>query len=361
MKLHQLCIVCLTAFASIANAQTLKPGFEISEFKECICMASHFRELPGVDSSYLAPRPTFFTKKYSSPVTAFDNMWELWQRSDGVVAISLRASVVTMKSWLCNFHAGMVGAQGECQIGGKRQYRLCDNAAARVHAGWLTATLSMTDDIEAHIDSCYKAGIHDFIIAGHSQGGAMAYLLTAFLREKQSLGEMPKDIRFKTYCSGAPKPGDYAFACEYEYMTRDGWAFNVVSPEDWVPEVPLSVQRTNDFRPTNPFTRIDELTDTLSFGNRLKMRFLFKLVSKHPKKAEKRLRKYLGKKVGKMLEKENNTYKLPTFAECANYARVGQTVILKPDASYYERHQRNAKDIFEHHAYKQYFELAEKY
>ena len=354
----QILILCNLIFlASTIDAKNLNPGFNIAEYQECICMASHFKELPGIEEKYLAPNPKLFEKLYSSPVMGFENAWELWQSADSIAAISLRATVTTMNSWLSNFHAGMVKAQGVCHFGKDINYKLCDNPDAMVHSGWLTSMLAMSDDILSHIDSCYKAGIKDFIITGHSQGGAIAYLLTAFLIEKKSSGFLPKDIQFKTYCSGAPKPGDYAFACEYEYMTRNDWSLSVVNPEDWVPEVPLSIQKINDFSKTNPFAHTNELPDTLGFINRIKIKFLFKSISKSPRKAEKKLRKYLGTKVGNILEKEYDPDQKPTFGQCANYARTGRTIILKPSTAYYERHPQNSKDFFEHHMYRSYYEL----
>ncbi len=88
---------------------------------------------------------------------------------------------------------------------------------------------------------------------GHSQGGAIAYLLTAHFYNLQQQGKLPADIRFKTYCSAAPKPGNLYFAYDYETTTRGGWACNVVNAADWVPETPFSVQTVSDFNTTNPF------------------------------------------------------------------------------------------------------------
>lgn len=363
MKKIAVILLALASFAD-ADAQLLKPGFDVSEFEECICVSSHFKELPGLDSKYFSPEPKMYRRLYTSPVVGFDNVWELWQAPNGVAMINLRASVTTMKSWLSNFHAGQVKAQGTYTLGKAYEYSLCDNSEARVHAGWLGSMLSMYDDILAHIDSCYKAGVKDFIIAGHSQGGTLCYLLTANLLHDKVNGKIPSDITFKTYCSGASKPGDYAFACEYEYMTRGGWAFNVVNPEDWVPETPLSEQQMSDFNATNPFNRLDQmgqLLDTVSAVDRFKAKMLFKILRRPLARSERKLRKYLGKKVGKMLVDEQPAYVLPEFEKCANYVRCGQTVILKPDAEYLKRHPHNADDMFEHHMYKSYYELIRAY
>jgi len=47
--------------------------------------------------------------------------------------------------------------------------------------GWLLSTAYLSKDILPKIDSMYKSGIKDFILMGHSQGGAINFLLTAHL------------------------------------------------------------------------------------------------------------------------------------------------------------------------------------
>jgi hypothetical protein len=352
-------IVCHISLYSLA--QKLKPGFDINEYKECLCMASHFKELPGIDSMYFSPKPTTFTKRWISPVVGFDNQWELWENRDSILAISIRGSVTTPVSWMGNFHAGMVASNGKYTLGKEYDYSLCNNTDASVHAGWLGGMLSLSESILNKIDSCHALGYRDFILTGHSQGGAITYLLTAYLRELQNTQKIPSDITFKTYCSAAPKPGDYAFACMYEYMTRGGWAYNVVNADDWVPETPLSVQTINDFRKTNPFNRIDQLTDTLRFADKFKIKFLFNTLGKPGFKTEDKLQKYLGNVLGSMLKDLKPEYVIPSFRDCANYARCGHTIILMPDKEYHQKHPKDAKDMFEHHMFLAYWELANKY
>ncbi len=359
MKRIYLCAA--TFFATICSiAAPLTSGFDIKEYRECISMASHWAE-QKLDSMYFTTEPKEFRRIYSSPEVGFDNLWELWERSDSVLAISIRGSIMTETSWISNFHAAMVPAAGQYHVGKDYDYKLCDDELAHVHVGWLGGMLAMSETIEQKIDSCYKTGHRNFILTGHSQGGAICFLLTAYLRQKQAVGEIPSDIVFKTYCSAAPKPGDYNFALEYEYMTRGGWAYNVVNADDWVPEVPLSVQKMTNFRPTNPFDMIDTLLKDAKASDRMKVKLLFSQVSKPLKKSEKRLRKYLGKTLGKMLQEEVPEYDVPTFSKTANYARCGQTIVLRPDEEYHKKHPLNADDAFEHHMFGSYGELADKY
>ncbi len=353
-----LTALALTALTAIgATAQGLRPGFDKDEYIECLCMASHMDSL-SVDSKYLSPSPTRFRKVYAAHKTGFDNAWELWQDDSGVSAILLRATISTMRSWGANFNAGMVNAVGTCHIGADKAYDLCADSSAHVHAGWVAGLMTMADDIKCKLDSCYKSGCRDFIVAGHSQGGALSYLATAMLRRMQAKGEVPSDIRIKTYASAAPKPGDYLFALNYEAMTQGGWSITVVNADDWVPETPLSVQRPTDFRPTNPFAHMDDLTANVGTLQRARINFLYNRLNKPTSKSVKNLTKYLGNVVGEMLEEGNEWFDRPQYADCANYARCGQFYILLPDAEYYAKHPRKAADSFEHHQYISYYELA---
>lgn len=324
-------------------------------------MASHFKELPGIDSIYFSPRPQEFVKIWTSPVVGFDNQWEMWVNKDSTIAISVRGSVVTPVSWMANFHAGMTSSEGVYNFGKSYSYKICNDTTASVHVGWLGSMLCLSESILQKVDSCYSLGYKDYILTGHSQGGAITFLLTSYLRQLQIDGNIPDDIRFKTYCSASPKVGDYAFACRYDYMTQGGWAFNVVNADDWVPETPLSVQTIDDFRETNPFDRIDQMTDTLKFTDRFKINFLFKTLGKPGYRNENKLQKYLGNVLGTMLSDLKPEYVMPPLRDCASYTRCGSTIILMPDKDYHDKHPKNSDDIFEHHMFKAYWELAVRY
>ncbi len=350
-------------FSSMIVAENLRPGFEIEEYLDCLRINSHF-ESPGIDSSYLTTGESErFERVYSSPVVGFDNCWEMWVSADSVVVVSVRASVMTATSWMANFHAALVGANGNVHLGKDYRYKLAENEDAKVHVGWLVAMLSLSEDIVQKLDSMERLSYKNVLITGHSQGGAIAYLLTSYLRYLQIENSQLVAIKYKTYCSAAPKPGDYNYAVDYEYLTRGGWSFNVVSADDWVPEVPLSVQRLNDFQPTNPFTHIDELTGSMgmSKGDKLKVKLLFNQLSSPLDQSAKRLTKYLGTTLGKMLTEEISDYKVPDLDGSSNFARCGVTIVLRGSAEYHSRHPRETPDAFEHHAYKAYEELAIEY
>ncbi|MBD2699290.1 lipase family protein [Spirosoma sp. BT702] len=340
-------------------AQKLKPGFDKAEYIELLKVSARFG-----DSAYVSafPVPQQFKPVYRSPVMGLDNRWDLWTNNQGVAVISLRGTTANSVSWLANFYAAMVPAKGELQLSDTErfQYELASNPQAAVHVGWLISTAFLTKDILPKLDSTYKAGTKDLIILGHSQGGAIAYLLTAHLKNLQSRARIPADIRFKTYCSAGPKPGNLYFAYDYEALTQNGWAYNVVNAADWVPEVPLSVQTVNDFNPTNPFAGAPALIKKQKLLTRIALRHVYNSLSKPALKAQKNYQKYLGNMASKTISKNLNGYVSPEYYNSNHYVRTGTTIVLQTDSTYFAKYPNSKEKIFTHHFHPPYLYLAEK-
>jgi hypothetical protein len=187
--------------------QALKPGFEKAEYLELLKVCARHGS-PEYVKNIAKPQHSEFL--YRSPVMGLENQWDLYMRDDRVAIVSVRGTTASLISWLANFYAAMVPAIGELHLNDttKFKYHLADNPKAAVHVGWLLSTAYLSKDILPKLDSLYQEGIKDVIIMGHSQGGAIAYLLTAYLYELQNEGRLARDIRFKTYCSAGPKPGN---------------------------------------------------------------------------------------------------------------------------------------------------------
>ncbi len=339
-------------------AQSLKPGFDPTEYIELLKVSAQFG-----DSTYVStfPKPERFKAVYRSPVVGLDNVWDLYANPTTAV-ISLRSTTANSVSWLGNFYAAMVPATGEVQLSDTQtfSYQLADNPRAAVHVGWLVATGFLANDILPKIDSCYRQGIKNVIVTGHSQGGAIAFLLTAHLYSLQRQGKLPTDIRLKTYCSAGPKPGNLYFAYDYEAMTQGGWAYNVVNSADWVPEVPFSIQTINDMNTTNPFGGADEAIRKQPFFKRLVLRHVYNGLSKPAIKAQENYQKYLGKVASKSVQKNLTGYQSPDYYNSSHYVRTGNTIVLKSTPAYYERYPDSKTKIFAHHFHPPYLYLAEQ-
>ncbi len=344
----------------LALAQNLKPGFDKSEYRELLLISARSTTDTGYYHGF--PEPKHFSMVYQSPEMGLANMWDLWKGDKPVAVISIRGTTVKQESWLANFYAAMVPAKGELQLSENDvfKYELAANPKAAVHVGWLLSMAYLSRDMLPKIDSSYKAGTREFLIMGHSQGGGIAYLLTAYLNNLQKQNRIPADIRFKTYCSASPKPGNLFFAYDYEAMTRDGWAFNVVNSADWVPETPVSIQTLYDFNTTNPFVNARQTIKKQKFPQNLVLKHVFNRMEKPTRKAQRNYEKYLGKMTSKLIESYLPGFIPPPYYQSNHYVRTGATIVLLADEAYYKLFPDDETKIFAHHAHTQYLYLLEQ-
>jgi predicted lipase len=345
---------------SFGQTTKLKPGFDKEEFLEMLKISSY-----QGDTLYNPnlPAPQRFNKIFRSKTIGLDNRWDLWISNQSVAVISIRGTTTEQSSWLENFYAAMIPAKGSLKLSNdfSFEYHLCDDDKAAVHTGWLIATAFLSRDIIPKIDSLSKNGINQFYIMGHSQGGAIAYLLTAHFLNLQKQKQLSSNFVFKTYCSAAPKPGNLHFAYAYENMTKGGWSFTVVNSADWVPEAPFSIQTTMDFNPSNPFVNAKSTIKKAPFFKRLALNYFYNSLDKPTKKANKRYQKQLGNTLGGFIKKLLPEYEIPKYYNSSNYARAGQSIVLYADFEYYKLFPVDPSKIWTHHMFEAYQYLTEKY
>lgn len=367
MKKKKFTLMLCVLFSSLyitAQSFKLKPGFDKEEYTEMLKITSkqHIDVEKWAESTSI-PDPIRFTQAYRSKEMAFENMWDLWLSKDSIAVISVRGSILSSVSFLANFYAAMVPATGKLELEKNFifNYNLSDKPEAAVHVGFLIATAYLSRDILPKIDSCYKKlGIRNFIITGHSQGGAICYLLTSHLENLRSKKELPQDIRFKTYCGAAPKPGNLFYAYSYEKLTAGGWGCNVVNTADWVPEVPFSVQTTDDFARINPFIGAKKMIKQQKFPANIALKYAYNQMSKPSMKARKNYQKYLGKMVSKSVKKQLPDLKIPLYYNSNYYVRAGNTIVLYADEEYDKLFPQDPEKIWANHLIQPYLYLVGK-
>jgi len=361
-------------FSSPVMAQSeLRPGFDAAEYRELlrVFQAQFGVQWPGGDRSpadTVRPstigKPEQYSFDYLSAEAGMRNRWALWLRRDHrVAAILLRGTVGDPVSWLENFYAGQAPANGAFQLNDsvRFEYRLAADDRAMVHAGWLIGLASLAPSIVARIKSEYAQGVHAFILFGHSQGAALAFLARSYLYYLQQKGALPADIVFKTYCSAAPKPGNAYYAYDYDFITRGGWGLTVVNAADWVPESPFSLQTMGDLNPVNPFANIDKTLARMSAIKRLYIKGKYNKLRRRARKAATAFRKVLGNMAGVRVRKALPELQEPVLGPGMNYQRAGTPVVLEPDSAYYRLFPRHTQQVFEHHRLEAYDWLTAKY
>jgi len=342
-----------------SKAQThLKPGFDKGEYLDMLRIAGHI-----ADSTIMGPQPPpplQYRFVYRSAEVGLKNQWQVWVRKDEKVGvISLRGTVAAAESWLENFYAAMVPATGELQLNDSTsfEYKLAESPEATVHIGWLLGIAHMAPGIAEQIKGWYQKGIKEFIIVGHSQGGALSFLLRSWLHYQAKAGLLPADITYKTYCSAAPKPGNMQYVYDYDFVTRLGWSYTVINTLDWVPETPFSLQSVHDFNALNPFAGVGTALKKQPMLVRWYLNHSFNAMSRVSRRSQKRFQKYLGRGVYKQVKKFLPQFKQPDYAPGSNYMRAGTPIILMPDEQYAKEHVPDGKNVFLHHMPVGYYKL----
>ena len=355
-------VITLTCIYCNAFTQVLQPGFSGTEYTDML--AINFQRFDSAINNAKIPVSSNYTVAYRSPETGLKNCWNMWYRNDNKIGIiSLRGTIGELASWLENYYAAMIPATGSLQINDSTifNYQLAADSKAHVHAGWVVGLAHLAPSVTAQIRLAYQKGIHEFIIIGHSQGGALATLTRSYLFYLTEKGELPKDIIYKTYCSAAPKVGNLFYAYDFDFITRNGWGFTIVNAADWVPETLFSVQTLTDVNPLNPFLNVSAMLKKQPLIARWYITYKFKRLKNGTRTAQTRFERNLGGLVYKYVKKVLPQLRQPVYVHDNNYQRAGIPIVLQPDAEYYKIYPNETTNIFQHHMFAAYYVLAKKY
>ena len=343
--------------AQFLHARHLQPGFDGNEFRKMFSVSAYQTDTPWTKTWF--PSPVGYELAYRSPVMGLDNRWDMWLSKDSVGVISVRGTTGTDVSWLENFYAGMIPAKGKLYMENGRifEYKLAADSNAYVHIGWTVGLAYLAPGIVNKINEEYKNGVKDFILMGHSQGGAIIDLLTSYLYYEKGKS-IPADIQFKTYASGVPKTGNLYYAYDFDFITRGGWAFRVVSTADWVPQVPFTIETLDDIERGNPFVNIDAL---LKWPARPVAKHIVRKINRSAKKARKRFTKYLGKDSGKFVRRKIAGFPKQKYVASLDYMTCGVPIVLYADEAYHKLYPDDYSNVFRHHAYGPYLYLLNQY
>lgn len=241
--MKQLLNVLLFVMAFHCHAQ-LQPGFDKTEARAALMMCNSFTfiDLYNTDEAIL---PLGYVKRYTSPVFGMDNMYQVYTKGD-VAYINFRGSTDKQISWLENVTASMIPAKGLIEANDEKwNYTFAKDPKAAVHSGYALGIAFLRKDVLEQIGKLNKEGVFNIIITGHSQGGALANMLRAYL-ENLPANQLTKKNKFKTYAFAAPMVGNKEFAAEYNsHIASTGTSFNIVNAADPVPTFPVSYNDTS--------------------------------------------------------------------------------------------------------------------
>ncbi|MBS1517492.1 MAG: lipase family protein [Bacteroidetes bacterium] len=356
-------LIFILLLVTPAFSQTkLKPGFDPQEYKTLLEITARQVDTPWTKVEI--PAPENCKMVFRSDTVGLDNRWDLWIRSDSVGIISIRGTTAKPNSWSENYLAAMVPAKGSLRLASSDifVYKLAESEKASVHTGWLTGLAYLSESIVLKINTMYSQGIKDYIIIGHSQGGAISYLLTSYLHYLSGQ-RFPADIKFKTYCSAPPKPGNMEYSYDYDYITRGGWSLRVYNTEDWVPQTPFSLQTLDDYAEINPYSERDSFLVKMNLVEKLIFDYIVGRLSGSLNDTRDILTEYFGKAAFKFsFSKYLKDFPEPVFTKDTYFYPCGVPVVL--DAGRfrkgYDEVIENEKDtplLFKNHMVPPYYYL----
>ncbi len=206
----------------------------------------------------------------------FDNAWAAWKslQDEQLYAVVIRGTVDSASSILDDVLSTSIRASSALPVkapdGSMRRLPLsmvssANAANAAVHLGFVWGTAILVYQRELGILK-YLLGLpagSKILIAGHSQGAAIATLIHAMLlhASTDATGPLadalkPKGFQYKSYVFAQPKPGNWQFGHDYAQMTGNrGLALCLNNNRDWVPQVPLTVDLPDEVtnNPIDPY------------------------------------------------------------------------------------------------------------
>jgi hypothetical protein len=319
MKIKIFIIASIIIQSSWAQVEK---GYEKSEACDmiAICNSFTFLDLYNSDDQII---PNNYNKVYSSSVIGMDNKFQIY-RNGKTAVIHIRGSTSNKQSWLENFYSLMIPATGVIQIFGKpHEYCFSKKDNAAVHSGYALGITYLSNEIIPQILILNKDNIYDIIITGHSQGGALAQLLMAYLKNLPEERISSKN-NFKTYAFASPMVGNDEFANEYSTKYCNGNSFNIINAADIVPSFPLSYNDSSFISKTDLHKFVFEY-DSLDLKHIL--------VDGTIRLVQKPLSKVifgLGRSVFKQIEKIKGEIIMPEYTTDINYTILDELIKIPP-------------------------------
>ncbi|UXP31662.1 hypothetical protein N6H18_15035 [Reichenbachiella agarivorans] len=322
MKKYLVSLYCLIILQFPLSAQ-IQSGFSPKEARDMIALSNSFTflDLYDDDSDII---PVGYKKEFTSGVFGMDNKYQVYVKGKTGV-ICFRGSTADQKSWLANIESAMIPAQGKIIIQNDVfEYKLAEDTAAAVHSGYVLGLAFLHQSILMQVKYLNAMGIYDIYLTGHSQGGALAALLLAYLEGLPS-DRIASHNRFKTYAFANPMIGNKAFAKEYNQRFASTYlSFSIINPADPVPRLPVNYMEEKLFSKEGISSLLGD-EEGFSTERLLKSAFFqtfeqtaTSYIQSISASANDRLIKDLGKVI------------LPAYVNDINYAVTGNRIQLRP-------------------------------
>ena len=285
-----------------------------------ICNSFTYLDLYDTDKDIL---PDGYKKEFTSGTHGMDNKFQVYTKGK-LGIINLRGSTDKQMSWMENIYSAMIPAKGVIKMQDTNfEYTFAKDTAAAVHAGYALGLAYLSQSLIMQVKYLNALGIYDFILTGHSQGGALAIMLRAYL-ENLPEGTISDKNRFKNYVFAHPMAGNKAFTNEYiERFSNNNSSFSIINPADPIPKLPVTYAEGKFFSPDNISSFFDGGTiDKKSVLMSLFMQKYEQTVSGYVQSISQSLTKQITKELGAV--------NMPAYVQDINYKQITPITELRP-------------------------------
>lgn len=315
-----LAFICILLFGQSSYAQIYR-GFDPYEVKDMIqlCNSFTYLDLYNDDEAIL---PEGYKKEFTSGTFGMDNKYQVYVKED-VAVLNFRGSTDEQLSWMANFKSAMIPAKGRIKIQNDIfDYDLANDTAAAVHSGYVLGLAYLHKSVLMQIKYLNAIGVYDIYITGHSQGGALAELMHAYL-DRLPNDVVPDKNQFKTYAFANPMIGNKAFANEYnmKYALKE-WSMSIINPADPIPHMPVSYKEESVMSPQGIASLFNGNTDRKEFMTNMFMQTFEKSATRYVQSMSSRAQDQIAKELGSV--------EMPEYVNDINYAVTGDRHELPP-------------------------------
>jgi hypothetical protein len=248
------------------------PAFNLTEASDLLYMCDQLNP-SGV------PVPSGFALRWGQnaiyttqqSVGPFGNVFSLWKSKSisNTFSLIVRGTVLTQASVLEDLLSLLMNATGSVP-GINWQFAapspgptlIAPGQPAGVHAGFAVGAIYVSLGLNGELGldpppPVLPAGSKIYI-AGHSQGAAVATLLSSLFHYDRMMQQ--RNYSYKTYAFAQPKPGNDTYQSDFESVfSNNGFGFRVTNSLDFVPQLPFTIEI-----PTDLNVAITALPPTLS-------------------------------------------------------------------------------------------------
>ncbi len=323
MKTLRLFLFFLSAIVGLQTYGQFAKGFDKKEALDMIAICNSFTFLK-VYNNDRALTPQGYTKVYQSGTIGLGNQWQMWKHKNYAV-INLRGSTTEPISWMGNLYAAMIPAKGKIVLPDSEtfNYQVAPAPKANVHSGWMLSVAFLSKDILRQIKLMNYEGVYHFIITGHSQGGAIAQLLRAYL-ENLSPKQINAKNKFKTYAFASPRVGNIAFSESYNEWFYTS-SFTINNSKDPVTQMPYTFGDNQKFDLES--IGLNALNKNTDYFKSLVYKALGEMAFNNPDSAyiEK-----AGYQIERQITKEIGYFRMPAYQLDMSYRMSGQHIDIEP-------------------------------